>query len=88
MTAAINNIKRAKLIRAVKKLCVAVPDLQLKKGSKHCLKLVYPSVVYGRPTYPLSVNSPVLMFWVVDELIKWLTKNKICTKEKFLELLK
>lgn len=88
MAAAFHNFKRKQLIRAVTKLSSSIPDLEVKKGSKHFLKLCYPSVVYGRSTYPLSINGNELAHWVIDDLIKWLSKNNICTKKKFLDLLK
>ncbi len=84
---ALYSVKRRALINAVKKLSNLVPDLLLKKGTKHALKLHYPSVKYGRACYPLSINGPDLDHWVVEDLIKWLSKNNICSKKKFLELL-
>jgi len=83
-----HNIKKKQLINAIRRLGRDIPDLEVTQGTKHYLKLRWPDVEYGRPTYPLAVNSSQIDVAVVQELMKWLSRNKICTKKKFDQLLK
>ena len=78
-----SNISKKKLIAGVKRIISSIPELKLEEGTKHYLKLRYPEVFYGRPTYPLNVNHSVIDSGTVNELMKWLSKNKICSKKKF-----
>jgi len=77
------NIKKSRLITTVNRLGKLVPNLTVSKGSKHYLKLNYPHVEYGLPSFPLAINHNKIDPCVVQELMKWLIKNKICSKERF-----
>lgn len=83
-----HNIKKKQLINAIKRLARDIPDLEISQGTKHYLKLRWPDVKYGRPTCPLAINSCQIDGAVVQELMKWLGRNKIFTKEKFDQMLK
>lgn len=79
------NVKRSQLIQALERLTVIFADLEIKKSTKHHLKLCHPN---ARRNYPLSINGNRLAEWVVDGVEHWLCDNKICTKSEFREALR
>ncbi len=77
------NISKKRFLNAIKRLVKDIPDLTLHKRTNHYYVLKYPDVNYGRSTYPLNINHSKVEGSTIYETMKWLTKNKICTRGRF-----
>lgn len=78
-----NNVKKKDIVNCVKRIVSKNGELSLEPGSKHFLKLIFVRATFGRPYYPLNINANKVDCGTVQELMKWLTKNNICTKKEF-----
>ena len=75
------NIKRNKLLKGLLQLVSACEGLSIEEGTKHPWKLKHKN--FPRRVYPLDLNHPGLHADVVEELMKVLVKNNICSKADF-----
>jgi hypothetical protein len=78
------NVSKKSLISALERL-ERKSDLSIEKSTKHTWKLSAP---LSMRSYPVPVGHPEIRGWVVDDVVKWLVSNDVCSKKEFNDLLR
>jgi len=58
--------------------------VEIRKGGKHQIRV---ASIYTGEVYPLPTSHKTINKYIIKDFVKFLVRNKICTKKKFDEKL-
>ncbi|MBU4338536.1 hypothetical protein KKD57_03185 [Patescibacteria group bacterium] len=78
------DIKSKKFKRDILKWLESI-GLEIKSAGKHQIKI---KCIHNGKSFPVPANHPEINKYMIDNLMKFLVTNEMCTKEEFDERIK